>query len=174
MGGNRYFYDLPVYPLTREQYGKEIEGEIEKVLFPPGASYTARRREMEKINPHATNGMRDHLATKFGAWDFNEIIGFIRLHFLGAQVRGEYFSVSKKRLVRTRTKTLEYQTWKLAPEVDIEAPYGNAEILAAILTYIEDCRREVPRRYIDSSLFNEVARHVDWTAILGIRVPPSR
>lgn len=97
-----------------------------------------------------------------GCWEFNEIIGYIRLHFLGSQVRGEYFSVNKKRIVRTRTKQFEFMTWKLAPEVEIEPPYGTAEILNAIYQYIEDCRHEVRTRYIDTSKLDAIAPFVDW------------
>jgi hypothetical protein len=52
----------------------------------------------------------DHLEMRYGGpWNFNEIIGFIRLHFLGSQIRGEYFAVTDltgsfctKRNVRNR------------------------------------------------------------------------
>ena len=37
-----------------------------------------------------------------GAWKYNEIIGYIRLHFLGNQIRGEYWGVKAMCQVRTR------------------------------------------------------------------------
>ena len=42
--------------------------------------------------------MQEHYYQKYGPWYFNEIIGYLRLHFLGSQVRGEYFGSKKKKL----------------------------------------------------------------------------
>ena len=81
-------------------------------------------------------------------------------------MRGEYYAPSKKRIVRTRTKTLEFQTWKLASEVDIELPVTNATIRNAISEYIEACRKEVPRRFVDATLFEALSQHVDWLSFL--------
>ncbi len=107
--------------------------------------------------------MRNHLTEKYGGcWQFNEIIGYIKLDFLGSQIRGEYFAVDRKRIVRTRTKTFEYKTWKLAPEIDIEQPYGTGEVLGAIQRYIQACKAELPKRFIDTSNFDKLAPHIDW------------
>ena len=164
-----YFFDLPVYRLSSEAYEQELASDIDEALFPASDPTADTRRLKNQPHPRTVTRLSEHFFEKYGCWEFNETIGYIRLHFLGGQVRGEYFDVSKKRIVRTRTKVIKYQTWKLAPEVDIEHPHGKAEILAAIRTYIEDCRREVPRRFIDTELFETLAPHVDWPAILGLR-----
>ena len=162
----RYFFDLPVYRLPRDKYYEDRNAYIENALFFPGSSDEAYLRQRDKADPHRNDAHRDHLERSYGGcWEFNEIIGYIRLHFLGSQVRGEYFAVAKQRIVRTRTKTLEYRTWKLAPEIDIEPPFGTAEVLSAIRQYIDDCKDEVPKRYIDTSIFDTLAPHVDWGAL---------
>jgi hypothetical protein len=69
--------------------------------------------------------------------------------------------------VRTRKKLFEYKTWKLTPEVFIEPPQGNREIVAAVREYIEDCRRELPRRYIDASMFEAEVSYINWVALLS-------
>lgn len=160
---DRYFYDLPVYRVSSDAYYKARDEYIENVLFPPGTINLETLRARDKADPNANSAMRSHLEHSYGGcWELNEVIGQIRLHFLGSQVRGEYFAVSKSRIARTRTKTFEYKTWKLAPEVEIDPPYGQAEILAAVRTYIDDCRRELPRRFIDTTMFETLAPHIDW------------
>ena len=157
-----YFFDLPVYRLSNEAYEKELAGETDEMLgVARGAKSQPESRALTRLD--------EHFHETYGCWQFNETIGYIRLHFLGGQVRGEYFDVSKGRVVRSRTKVIKYRTHKLAPEVEIEHPYGRAEILSAIRTYIEDCRREVPRRFVDTELFETLAPHVDWAALLGLR-----
>jgi hypothetical protein len=97
---------------------------------------------------------------------YNEIVGYIRLHFLGSQVRGEYIGVRKKRIVRTRTKIVEFHTWKPAPEVEISRPTANEGIFGAALEYIALCRKELPRRYIDTELFDLIGKHVNWLGLM--------
>ena len=162
----KYFFDLPVYRLDRETYYQQRAKHIDNVLFPPDSPYSESLRQREKDNPDSNIGIRDHLERSYGGcWEFNEIIGYIRLHFLGSQVRGEYFAVRKKRVARTRTKLLEYQTWKLAPEVDIGHPVTSEGVLSAIREYVADCGKEIPGRFIDSSKFDAIAGFVDWEAL---------
>lgn len=161
-----YFFDLPVYRLTADAYYAARTAYIDNTLFRPGSPDEQCLRERDRNNPRDKDWFRDHLGKAYGGcWEFNEIIGYIRLHFLGSQIRGEFFSVNKKRIVRTRTKQLEFMTWKLAPEVEIIPPYGTTEILVAINQYINDCRREVPKRYIDTSKFDTIAPFVDWEGL---------
>src|SRR4051794_15212978 len=90
--------DLPVYRLPEDCYNTERNAHIDAVMTqsplpttPPNPS-TAENL----AGPDAT--MRDHLFEAYGgAWQYNEIIGFLRLHFLGSQIRAEYWRVNRKR-----------------------------------------------------------------------------
>jgi hypothetical protein len=114
-----YFYDVTVYRLDEKTYYSKRAIFIDEALFPKHSSDSDALRKRDNDNPRENMGFRDHLGRIYGGcWRFNETIGFIRLHFLGSQIRGDYFSVVRKRIVRTRTKTFEYRTWKLAPEID--------------------------------------------------------
>jgi len=161
-----YFCDLPVYRLPEQRYYAERNTYIDQIVFRSGSPDEAMLRQRERSDARVNDLIRDHLQRTYGGcWRFNEVIGQIRLHFLGTQVRGEYFAVVKQRIVRTRTKMLEYRTWKLAPEINIAAPYGNSEVLGAIRQYIADCQKELPKRVIDTSMFEALAPHVDWAAV---------
>ncbi len=169
--GLHYFHELPVYRLAEADYYAARDRFIENKLFHPSSSNEATPRHYDKDNSGVNDAIRDHLQRSYGGcWNFNEVVGYIRLHFLGTQIRGEYYATPKKRVVRTRTKTMEFLTWKLAPEIDIKSPYGSPQILEAIRQYIESCRAEVPRRYIDASMFEAVAEYVDWGSLLRARL----
>lgn len=164
--GVKYFFDIPVYRLSSDRYYQERDEYIDKVLFPKDSPYSEELRARDKADPNQNIVIRDHIQRSYGGcWEFNEIIGYIRLHFLGSQIRGEYFGVNKKRIVRTRTKTLEYKTWKLAPEIEIPYPPTQAGILKAIRDYIQDCKKELSNRYIDDSMFETLAENVNWVAL---------
>ncbi len=160
-----YFYDLPVYRLPRKAYYAEREDYVEKGLAgfgSPGDSQATARNQARADN---SLRVREHREREFGGcWEYNEIIGYIRLHFMFSQVRGEYYAVDKSRVVRTRAKTFENKLYKLAPPVEISAPFGNPEILTAIRSYISSCRRILRRRHIDSTLFEATAPYLHWDA----------
>lgn len=167
---SRYFYDIPVYRVPEERYYRECNEYIEGVIYPKGSPHNEAMRSKEAADPNCNISIRDHLQGSYGGcWQFNEIIGYIRLHFLGSQVRGEYFAVKRRRVVRTRTKTIEYLTWNLAPEVDIHYPPSNRGIYTSILEYLSACKKELPNRYVDTQLFEIIGPHVDWCDLLEYR-----
>lgn len=161
-----YFFDIPVYRLPEERYYRERDNHVESVVYPEGSPFNQARRAKEEADPHHNIAIRDHLQRAYGGcWRFNEIVGYIRLHFLGSQVRGEYYGVRKQRVVRTRTKTLEYITWKIAPELDIPHTQTNAEIFETVRRYLNSCRKELPGRYLDTELFEGVGKYIDWCSL---------
>lgn len=163
----RYFYDIPVYRLPDVRYYRERDEYIEGLIYPKDSPFNEAIIAKEAADPNCNIANRNHLQRSYGGcWQFNEIIGYIRLHFFGSQVRGEYFTVRKKRVVHTRTKTLEYHTWKLAPEADIPYPFTNQDIYTTVLEYLSACRKKLPRRHIDTELFEIIGPHVDWCGLL--------
>lgn len=159
----RYFLDLPVYRITEDRYYSDRAAFVDRILFPPDVPYSEQRRADEKKNPSSLVGVRDHFEKAYGGcWRYNEVIGYIRLHFLGSQVRGEYYGVNRRRIVRTRTRQLEYMTWKLAPEVDIPRDATDGIIFGAVREYVDDCRAELKGRYIDDTQLTALGPHINW------------
>lgn len=157
-----YFFDIPVYRLCSDDYEKQKRAYVEKTIFSDAMS-----RDFYERYPDKEIQFRDHLERQYGGiWRFNEIIGFIRLHFLGSQIRGEYFATNAERIVRTRRKVFEYQTHKLAAEIDIPEEASNNQILGLIGEYLNDCQQELRGRYLDRSVFDEIGPYVDWKSLL--------
>jgi hypothetical protein len=157
-----YFHDLPVYRLREEKYHADRDKYVD--------NFVAQTFQHANPKPKAVKGLRmdieQHLYEKYGPWQFNEIIGYVRLYFRGSQILGEYYSVARKRLVLTRCKTLVARTHKLAPEDYVPRGATNEEILQVILDYVDACRKEVPRRYFDDSWLRTIGPFVDWNAIM--------
>jgi hypothetical protein len=156
---------LPVYRLTRDEYYAQLNQFIEKTIF--GVRDGEFKREYALKNPEWLSTYMNHLRKLYGgAWEYNEIIGYIDLHFMGNQVRGTYCQDNKKRFVRSRKKQFVYITHKLAPEVSFDRKSNNSDIFLAIQTYVEDCRKELNKRYIDDSNLLNMGQFVDWRAML--------
>lgn len=160
----RYFFDLPVYRLSQEE--REAEGikYVMNTVFPLGTLHGDILREQAHSEPDEYQRKLSQTLHSYhgGPWIFNEIIGYIKLHFVGTQIRGEYFAPSRKRIIRSRIRDFQFQTWKLAPEVEIAFPITSEAIYQAVGRYIDACRLEIPRRYIDSTLFDSISPHINW------------
>jgi hypothetical protein len=161
-----FFFDIPIYRLRKEKYYAERESYIEKQMYGTDPEEVALRKAFYERNRDNAILFRDHLEKIYGGpWDFNEIIGYIRLHFLGSQIRGELWTVSKKRLVRTRQKLFLYKTQKVVPEKDILLPASNEEIYRIICEYLEDAKKQLKGRFIDTSTFERLGRYIDWNGL---------
>ncbi|QWF69667.1 hypothetical protein KEF85_09785 [Methylomonas paludis] len=153
----QYFFDIPVYRLTKEAYEAQRQAYIEANC------------KTDNIN------LKDYHFNKFGGcWRYNEIIGYIRLHFLGDQIRGEYFRIKAKRITKTRKKTFEFDTWNLAPEIGLTdltpelevSQLTNDQIYSVVKEYIDECRKELSKHsYIDTEVFDNIGEFIDWVGL---------
>jgi len=116
-------------------------------------------------------------------WQFNEIIGYIRLYFYGRQVRGEWWRVNRKRVVRSRNKLFTRREHNVVHEEFIENDSTSKQIYQSILAYLKRAQddKRLKRFYADTSVFERLGPHVDWKAAFSaldffgpIGKPPGR
>ena len=161
-----YFFDVPLYRLPREQYYRDMEKyKANTSLGDPGF------KDFYDRNPDRRVRDEDYAFHRFGgAWDFNEIIGFVRLFRLGSQIRGELWLNDAKRHVRTRRKVFRLVALKVVAEEQIwptrDNTYDNEAIWCAIQNYLNRIRREVPGRVVYADHLEALGPHVDWRAVL--------
>ena len=118
-----YFFDVPIYRLPEAKYNSDRDRYIEQSMV--DLCY-------EKL-PMADQ-FRSELWKQYGgAWQFDEIIGYIRLYFCGNQILGELWMTNAKRIVQTRRKQFAWTTWKVVPEVSFPETASNLEIYTAII-----------------------------------------
>ena len=161
------FFEIPVYRLPQERYYEEMTAYIEKVMYPGPPAHNAGLKRLHEKYPDIKINFEEHIRAAYGgAWDYNEIIGWVQLHFLGSQIRGEFWRVKAKRLVRSMKKVFEFRTLKLAPEISIPHEADNKEIYHLINKYLADCRKELKNRCLDTSRLDVVGPYVDWRALI--------
>ena len=106
-----YFLVVPVYRLREKKYYSEMNNDFKKLVS------SAWDENFCQNNPDLVQGWKhSHRASYGGDWEFNEVVGYIKLYFMGTQVRGEYWSTLPKKKFRTRKKHFEYKTHKLHAE----------------------------------------------------------
>ena len=161
-----FFFDVPIYRLPERCYYAQREAYVEKKLWDP-VNGRALLEKFYKRHPHQKLRRQDGYEKDYGGpWNFNEVIGYIRMYFLGSQVRGELWFVDAERVGRTRRKTLLYKTDKVAPERTLPPNATNDQIFEVVLGYIESARHAFKERVVDDSLLRTVGRHVNWRGMI--------
>ncbi|HHC6640669.1 TPA: hypothetical protein ACN397_004601 [Vibrio parahaemolyticus] len=156
---------LPVYRIEKQKYYDQRELFVEKSIF--GGPDGQFKREYAVKDPHWFTRFSELLCDTYGgAWDFNEVIGYIEIHIMGNQVRGKYWQDDKKRFVKSRRKQFKYVTHKLVPEVSFPRSADNTQIYQAVLEYVSHCQRYLKSRYIDQSNLTNIGKYVDWKALI--------
>lgn len=160
---NIYFHDLPVYRLPEAPYLVWFNRQVMHLVARTFLGVATPTPQCVKSTKHI---IERQCTEKYGPWRFNEIIGYIRLHFVEGQISGEYYCSTKRASVRSRSKVFTYKTDKLPPERDIPAGATNNQILEAVKQYVEDCRKELPKRFLDDEWLDRVGPMVDWNSVL--------
>ena len=165
---DEYFFIIPVYRISKEQYYSDLENNYEKSIP------KTWNEDFIKNYPNSIQGFKENHRFFYGGdWEFNEIVGYIKLHFLGTQVRGEYWETIPKRKVRTRRKQFEYKTHKLAAEVEIR-DFTQEGIIKAVDEYIDRCKKEVKNRHLDLREFENLKAHINWPSLYEANNPFTR
>ena len=165
--GQFNFLDIPVYRLQEDEYYAARSAYADAVMTEhPLPTTPESPSSASKLSPRDA-AMLDHLYQSYGgAWLYNEIIGYLRLHFLGSQVRAEYWRVQSKRIVRTRRKIFEFNHWKLAPETELPMGGTSEDIFDAVMEHVQGCKAELKGRCVDTSTLETLGPYIDWRGLL--------
>ena len=156
---DNYFMVIPVYRLSEDKYYSQMDEDFERKIS------KSWNDSFRRDNPDLEDGWKRHHRSSYGGdWEFNEVVGHIKLFFMGSQVRGEYWSTKPRRKVRTRKKEFEFKAHKLATESEIWDK-TNEGILSAVEEYLRSCLKELENRHVDLREFESLKNHVNWVSV---------
>lgn len=156
----RYILDVPIYRISEDDfwnafalYGKTVATRFD---WPPAPSIDAETRRDEILRQG------------FNApWQFNQIVGWIRLYALSTQLAGELWLHRAKRYVSSPRRK-RFQWNGKAFEMEASEFVTNGELVAALRDNIIGSVAELHngKLFADLETFNNVADHVDWLTLI--------
>jgi hypothetical protein len=163
----RYFFDLPIYRLLEGDYNQQLDAYVEGALYgrteEERSRFAGRFRGREGLEAST----RDYYWKDFGGpWQFNEVIGYVRLYFFGRQIRGELWWVDAKRIVRTRRKLYFMHDLSTASPVRVPPGSDDGAVYNLILTFVDRVRQRLGKRYLETTLLETVGPYVRWSSLL--------
>ena len=154
----KYFFEMPVYRCSFEDYSAEIQA-LE-------AEHVQNYGIFENIwlTPRLYN------YRKAGAWRFNQIIGYLRLFvdFGNDVIKAEYWRIEQKRIPPIQGKKKFVYPGGNAIEIWFLRNETSEEIYARLCEGLEAVQNEkrFKRRYIDLGPFYEIGPYIDWRSFM--------
>jgi hypothetical protein len=171
MIGDRHIFDIGVYSVTAEKF---FAGRDKKLQEHFNLLNKASLPDLPIRSPTSNNefdrGVRYRFESKYGGWQFTQVVGWIRLFPLRWQLRGEYWFVNAERIdIHMNRKKFEYfgKAFELTCFTGQES---SIDIFREIKEGIEKLKDEKPfkGRFIDMEPFINIGTFVDWRKLIGL------
>lgn len=158
MTADRYFLEIPVYRCSRAKHANEMERARQQYAARSGCSAASRPRLDQHFNERY-----------FTEWDYNEVVGWIRLFWLGPQLRAEYFLAAGERY--RRAQHCKFERCDKLFEMEMPEDASDAYIQTELRTAIQDAFKaaHLTRLVVDLTAFDNLAGYVNWRALMQSR-----
>lgn len=179
MLGDKHFFEIPIYYCNEQEYYEHVTKEIKAEFDSVRSQYDTVYKSAGKTTMATDGEIQESVVRNLNkvSWQYNLIIGFIRLFVLGDQMRGEYYFVENKRMsVEVKNKRIRWMG-KFFPEFTIKNN-SNQEIIDKFIKEIEDGKNHLintmklskkfgfGKIYIDTECFLNIAKFVDWQLLM--------
>jgi hypothetical protein len=160
-----YVFDIPIYWCSKDTYEAKQDAAAEKQLIrcfeSMGIPRESQRDNCDRIKGHAHEVFG-------GPWQFNQIVGWLRLFTEGNGLGGHLWMVNAKRMSRTMKKRFYLRSASNALSGFFPPNCANDEIFKITLESIEILARSdwLTSRYFDLNTFKRIGPFVEWRQLV--------
>lgn len=104
-----------------------------------------------------------------GPWQYNQVIGWIRLSVLGSQLRGYLWNMTGKRF-RRKSRNQIKRIGKVF-EIDVTPDESSEQIRVKIEQELERLQKEwcKKKRFLDLECFRSLTPCIDWRKLMDMK-----
>ncbi len=157
--------DLPIYRTSLEKHDSDVETKVSNDLKRL-ENNTYRKAEWSEF-PEKKKRRELEEKSQYNPWEFNQIIGFLRLRFWNTQVRATLYKMSKERysLRFKKEKFIVKDSEILISGINILTSATSDEIFAEVHNGLKGYAKEISPRFLDLSQFELIWKYMNWKAI---------
>lgn len=163
----RYFFEIAIYRTSREQFNKKYDSDLQLYLeqFQKLSGFT-RDPVIDNTRIHDKQYFWENYG---GPWQYNQVIGWVRLYVLGSQLRGDLWMMTGKRLHRKSRNQIRHVG--KAFEIDFTPDESSAQIRSKLEQELERLQKEwcKKKRFLDLECFRCLAPCIDWRKLMGMK-----
>lgn len=162
MDTETYLFEIPIYRVSEEQFGKDYDEALEKHFLEvyPGKGRSA-------VGESIQNSVEQHFWETYGMpWRYNQAVGWMRVFVLGSQVRGELWFTDAEKLTRhpqQRKIRLQGKAFEIPTLPEETSDQILAEVRKEILSATKVIRKSA--LVCDLECFDNVAPLLNWKAL---------
>lgn len=162
-----YIFDIPVYRCSEEQFDVDMAAAVAK----RHDEFFATTGISRENAPESYKNIEEHTRQTFGGpWNFNQVVGWLRLFAEPSHVGGHLWWVDKKRIQRV----MREKRFILITSSDVLGNYftpedDSDEIYRGTLEDIKRLSRQSPLkdRYVNLGTFLNIGPYIDWRSLLN-------
>lgn len=162
---DRYIFDIPIYRCDRQRHYAEMDRalQLEKDNLIQISGST-------KPSPYAFRYIDKRTREKCGGpWEFNQVIGWLRLFVTPSHIGGHLWFVDAKRINRDMRKKRFY----LTSSSNVLATYSRtSDDSTAIFDHTLSCiisfanQGSLKKRFLDVEQFKNIGPFINWRTLL--------
>jgi hypothetical protein len=162
-----YIFDIPIYRTTSRKFYSEIDVINEKMIN----KILSISPNMTKLPPDDEMRIKDHIIqANCGPWQFNQIIGWLRLYIEGSGIGCHFWWVQVKKIYRCIHKKL-FRMVTLSDGLGLHLTHHETsdEIYAKLCDRLNSLAREKDNRkyHFDFEVFQRIGPFIDWKSLLS-------
>ena len=164
-GPMTYLFDIPIYWCEEAVFNARYEKKLKTYEEREKKDLRAKGLEYEPSEDDRRLSHSILWEKSMGPWRFNQIVGWVRVHRFGNQLRGEYWSIKAKRFgwqLRKNRFVHQGKAFEIWPD-DKET---SEQIFNRMRQRLQTFAKELTGRVIDLESFENSGRFVDWLRLL--------
>jgi len=155
-----YFLEVPVYSMSKEKYNKKAEILLEKEI---------KKYNLTEDNPNYELVVKQIKSNLIAPWEYNQIIGYIRLYKQVDTLRGDLWWINKKKITLHPGKKafyyrVCYPEWGLPFLNKIKTSEDFFHMLCEKLP--NDTTGFLKGKYVDLTFLKKIGPYIDWKRLL--------
>jgi len=160
----RYFFEIAIYRISYEQFNKNYDIAIKHHLqnFQELSCLS-----LDKIPESNLLYTKQHFWETYGGpWNYNQVIGWIRLFIFGSQIRGELWKMTGKNFTRKTRNQIQFMG-KIF-EIDCITGENSEQILKKLDNELDQIQKGLgkKKRILDLQCFKNLASYIDWRKLV--------
>lgn len=134
----KYFFEIPIYRCSPEKHANEVDALYERLSH----SFDSQCEILPDYD--FSSLIKTRFQRMYSPYEYNEVIGWIKLYILGAQIRGSYFFESdpknhdswKKRITKgiRRKRFIDFEK---AFELSIDKNQNSNTMFSTLIDKLE-------------------------------------
>lgn len=166
-----YFFELAIYRCSPKKFEKELDTLERKI----NDHFDDLTKQLEDYD--SSHLKQDRFSRLSYEYEYNEVIGWIRLYILGNQIRGEYFyevspkdSSIQKPKINKGVRKKKFCSFEKAFELSIYTEDSSEDIFQKLLNKLEYLSKEekpFKGRFIDTRQLETIGKFVNWRELVA-------